>query len=208
MWRIGSIRPMPASDERKRRKYPKRHSLPMPQCPKYTNAGNPCPTRCQVVEIRGKFYKLETCVMHAPEVIRKELGIIGGARPGSGRKRKVHPLDILRQRFEAEAERYFEPFEQALSAMKAVVVGNGASAHIEMVEDVALRLAAVEKLMDRIYGRPKQISEITGADGGALEVNVPNDEERKKQLAAVLASTGALGPVIPQNASASAPTTN
>lgn len=199
---------MPASDERKRKKYPKRHDIKMPTCPKYTNAGNPCPTKCQVVEIRGKYYKLDTCVMHASPAIRAELGIHGGFRPGAGRKKKVHPLDALRQRFEAEAERYFEPFEQALSAMKAVVVGNGASAHIEMVEDVALRLAAVEKLMDRIYGRPKQISEITGADGGALEVSVPNDEERKQALAAILASTGALGPVIPQNASASAPNTN
>lgn len=199
---------MPASDERKRKKYPKRHNYEMPPCPKYTNAGNPCSNKCQVATIRGKHYKLKTCIMHASPAIRKELGIIGGPQPGAGRKKKVHPLDALRQRFEAEAERYFEPFEQALSAMKAVVVGNGASAHIEMVEDVALRLAAVEKLMDRIYGRPKQISEITGADGGALEVAVPNDEERKQALAAILASTGALGPVIPQNASASAPTTN
>lgn len=199
---------MPADETPKRKKYVKKHDLRLPPCPKYTRAGNPCSNPCQVAKIRGKYYKLNTCLMHSSDAIRDELGILNPPRGNVGRKKKVHPMDILRQRFEEEAERYLQPFEEALAAMKAVVVGNGASAHIEMVEDVALRLKAVESILDRIYGRPKQVTELTGADGGAVEVAVPNDDERKQALAAVLASTGALGAVIPQNPSASAPTTN
>lgn len=130
---------------------------------------------------------------------------------GRGRKKKQTAAQIMRQRFEAEADRYLKPFEEALEALKPVVVGNGASAHVEMHPDVALQLKAANDILDRIYGRPKQVSEITGADGDALAITVPNDDERKAALAAVLAGSGALGPVtasIPQNASAAAPTTN
>lgn len=126
-----------------------------------------------------------------------------------GRKKKVHPYDVLRKRFEEEAERYFKPFEDSLQAMKAVVVGNGGSARIELVEDMLTRMRAAEAVMDRIYGRPKQVNEITGADGGALEVKVPDDEARKAALAEILSSSGALGKnFIAPNPSASAPTTN
>ena len=183
----------------------------MPYCPATTKAGTPCKAKIGTVLIRGKTYRLKTCVMHAPEPIRRELGVTGGAIPGSGRKPKPTASSILRERFEAEADRYLRPLEEALVANKAHVVGNGGSAHLEFTEDLALRLNAMRELLDRIYGRPKQVTEISGHEGQPIEVVVPNDEERAKEVAAILASSGALGPAVrtlPQNASASAPTTN
>lgn len=201
---------------KKMRKYNATKKAPMPVCPATTRAGNPCPAKIATVLIRGKTYRLKTCVMHASELIRRELGVamgspIGGI-PGSGRKPKPTAMSILRERFEAEADRYLKPYEDALSALKANVVGNGGSAHLEFTPDVALQLKAANDILDRIYGRPKQVTELSGFEGGPVEVQVPNDEERAKGLAQILASTGALNtvltPSIPQNASASAPTTN
>lgn len=191
-----------------KKRYPKKHYIKMPPCSSLTVAGRPCPNPAQIVTIRGKNYKLKTCLMHSSEAVRDELGLLHPPRGKVGRKKKQTASQILRDRFEAEAERYLKPFEEALEAMKAVVVGNGASAHIEFTDDIALRLKAIESMLDRIYGRPKQVTELTGADGDAIEVTVPSDDERKQALARVLASTGALGTVIPANPSASAPTTN
>ena len=149
--------------------------------------------------------------MHASKAIKDELGLNDPPTTGQGRKKKRTASQIMRERFEAEADRYLAPLEKALEAMRPVVVGNGASAHVQMHPDFPTQLRAANDILDRIYGRPKQVSEITGADGDAIEVHVPNDTDRKQALAAVLASAGALGSAtasIPQNASASAPTTN
>lgn len=173
-------------------------------CTGTTRAGVDCPQFAQRVTIRGKRYQLKTCVMHASPAIQKELGI--GEHPG-GRPPKVSAPDIMRERFEAEAVRYLKPYEEALEAMRAVVVGNGASAHIQMVEDVTTRLKAAEAIMDRVFGRPKQGIDI----GGGLtpvEISIPQDDQRKQDVAAILAESGALGTVIPANPSAISPTTN
>lgn len=188
---------------------------PKPDCGQPTKTGGVCTAKIGVVEVRGKKYQLKTCVMHAPVAIRKELGLMGlapGTNAGGGRKPKPTAMSILRERFEANADRYLQPLEDAITALKAHVVGNGGSAHLEFTPDIALQLKAMTEMIDRIYGRPKQVTELTGFEGGPVEVQVPNDEERARGLAAILASTGALNtvltPSIPQNASASAPTTN
>lgn len=180
----------------------------MPPCPSMTSAGNPCPHKCQVVDIKGRRYKLKTCLMHSSDAIKDAVGVLNPPRGKVGRKKKQTVSQVLRQRVEAEVERYLQPLEDALLAMRAVVVGNGGSAHIEMVEDLNTRIKAVETILDRIYGRPRQTVEHSGPEGDSISVTVPNDEERKQALAAVLASTGALGHTIPQNPSASAPSTN
>lgn len=187
-----------------------RGNVPLPRCGQTTKAGHPCPTVCPKVTLRGKKYQLKTCIPHAGQAIQKELNFgQGGPTPGCGQKKRPNPHTILRERVEADVDRYLKPLEDALVAMKAVVVGNGGSAHVQMVEDLGLRIKAVNDILDRVYGRPKQVTELTGTDGAPLEVLVPNDDERRQALAAVLASTGALGaPLIPANASASAPTTN
>ena len=55
---------------------------------------------------------------------------------------------------------------EGLDAEKAIVVGNGPSAHVEMVPDCPERRQSGKQLWEMLHGKPAQ--EITGADGGTL----------------------------------------
>ncbi len=57
----------------------------------------------------------------------------------------------------------------ALDAERAIVVGNGPTASVEMVPDHGERIKAANALLDRRYGKPNQA--ITGEDGGPLQVD-------------------------------------
>lgn len=178
-----------------------------PLCLAPTKAGGECQATRPTIELNGKKYRLKTCLPHASKAIQEKFGWPNrsGSKPQSA-------AGILRKRFEEDADRYLKPLEEAIEAMKAVVVGNGGSARIEMVEDFQVRLRAVETILDRIYGRPRQSVEHTGTDGAPMEVSIPQSTERELAVAKILAETGALGQaggtIIPPNASASAPTTN
>ena len=54
-------------------------------------------------------------------------------------------------------------------------------------------IAAAEKLLDRVYGRPKQATEISGPAGGPIETRelVPSDADFHTQVAEVLAEAEA-----------------
>lgn len=129
-----------------------------------------------------------------------------------GKRRIPTASDIMRERFEADADRYMKPLEEALLALKAVVVGNGAHAHVQTIEDYSVRLRALEVMLDRIYGKPKQAVEHSGPDGEAMEVVVPDSKDRQLEVARVLAEVEALGSsppvIVTPNASASAPSNN
>lgn len=71
---------------------------------------------------------------------------------------------------------------EALDAERAVVVGNGPSARVEMIPDHDVRIKAYDAIMNRIHGKPSQ--EITGNDGGPLIGSlVPDMMENLKKLA-------------------------
>jgi hypothetical protein len=70
-------------------------------------------------------------------------------------------VDVLKERIEAGIDEVLKPLWDALTAERAVVVGNGPTAYVESVKDHPTRIAAVRELLDRGYGRPKQVSEIT-----------------------------------------------
>jgi hypothetical protein len=54
----------------------------------------------------------------------------------------------------------------------AVHVGrdNDGGVHTSTVEDLGAQIAAAEALLNRVYGRPRQALEHTGAGGGPIEV--------------------------------------
>ena len=54
----------------------------------------------------------------------------------------------------------------------AIITGESKEGTVvpSVIEDLAAQIAAAEKLLDRVYGRPKQQTEISGPDGGPLEV--------------------------------------
>lgn len=70
-------------------------------------------------------------------------------------------------------------------------------------EDLAAMIAAAEKLLDRVYGRPKQATELTGPDGGPVQteatvVEVAPPADRRAQILKLAA--GAVGQEPEENA--------
>jgi hypothetical protein len=74
----------------------------------------------------------------------------------AGRKKKPTPTEALRERVEGEIDKWIVPFEEGLSAERALVVGTGPEAHIETVPDIPTRMKAAESVLDRLYGRAKR----------------------------------------------------
>jgi hypothetical protein len=90
--------------------------------------------------------------------------------------------EVLRERVEDEADAVLAVYFDALGAEKAVTVGYGEDAVTELVPDYYLRLRAADALLDRAYGKPRQVQEITGEHGGPVRLSeeaVADPEVRK-----------------------------
>jgi hypothetical protein len=70
-----------------------------------------------------------------------------------------------------------------------VIVGRGEDAYAERIPDYDLRLKAAGAALDRVYGKPKQATELTGAEGGPIEhASVdPGDPETRRLAHELLA---------------------
>lgn len=133
--------------------------------------------RCRAAPLTGRKH----CLAHADEKTRETTGF-GGAQPGAGRPRAPRPHEIAQQLVEAHILRVLRPYFRTLGlelqedgqvtdcdgAIKYVWAGTEEAA-IEM-EDLGAQIIAAEKLLDRIYGKPRQVSEVTGEGGGPIEV--------------------------------------
>jgi hypothetical protein len=86
---------------------------------------------------------------------------IGGATPGAGRKPKPCVVDIIRESIEERLDEVLDAVWAALKADRALVVGNGPTARLELVPDHRTRIVAARELLDRAYGRSRQASEVT-----------------------------------------------
>jgi hypothetical protein len=146
-------------------------------CSHKTKKGQPCKAT--------PLSDVDYCISHAPEDVRDSTGF-GGSQPGSGRPPTPRAVDVLLERIEAGIDQVLNPLWDALAAEQGVVVGNGAHAEIEMVPDHKTRIAASRELLDRGYGRPKQSTEISGPDGGAITLVPPADVTEKSRKAAKL----------------------
>jgi hypothetical protein len=118
---------------------------------------------------------------------------IGGATPGAGRPRKPREVDVIRESLEARAGMIDEMLREAMLANRAVVVGNGPTAHMEMVPDWPTRITAAREILDRSYGRSKQSSEVTVITEDALTQAIT-------RLEAELAGNDPTGPEHPAGA--------
>jgi len=114
---------------------------------------------------------------------------IGGEQPGAGRPPKPKPTEVMRQLVENHVQVVMAPHFRTLGYD---VIRNEETGQLELVElpeggaklhgtsarsgriqvsehdDLGAHIAAAERLLDRVYGRPKQATEITGADGGPV----------------------------------------
>lgn len=107
-----------------------------------------------------------------------------------GRPRLPRVVDLLKERLEGEADEWLDALKAALNAEAPYTVGFGEDAYVEFVPDHRTRLKAIEIALDRVYGRPKQQTELTGADGGPVEI-VPVKRQEGAVLG-LLKGTGAV----------------
>lgn len=120
-------------------------------CSATTKAGKPC----KAAPLKDR----DVCLAHADEETRTSTNFQQGPRPGRPRSPRV--IDVLRERIEADIDRWLKPLEDGLTAERGLVVGDGPAARIEYVEDHATRIKAFREGMDRAFGRPTQTHDIT-----------------------------------------------
>ncbi len=175
-------------------------------------AGGPCgarPLRVGTV-LGGVRLSGDYCRAHDPDVpesVRfgtsaqaREASLIGGGRPPMPK-----PTDIARQLIERHVYMVLRPHFRTIGLdlhddgsttrldRGAIVTGESKDGEViaSDIEDLGAQIAAAEKLLDRVYGRPKQTQEVTGADGGPLEM-VPVAIDRGDAVAVLLAGTRAV----------------
>ncbi len=174
---------------------------------------------CKGTNSRGKPCKApplkgtDACISHSPKDVQGKAGF-GGSQPGSGRPRLPTPTEVARDLIEQNIAIILRPHFRTLgfeveTGEKGVVLvplaEGGAKLYGESregvinasdYEDLGAQIAAADKLLDRIYGRPKQATELTGPGGGPIEhdhIGIPSDEEFHQGVAEVLAGAGANG---------------
>lgn len=132
---------------------------------------------------------------HADADTRASVGFTPEAGKLGGRPRKVRPMEVERKLMEEYALAWMRPYWRALGFEVcmaedgglylvereeggAKIYGESKEGDINMTEhdDLGAQIAAAEKLRDRVFGRPKQTTEISGPGGGKIEVDVSTEE--------------------------------
>ena len=176
-----------------------------PKCRGTNKQGNPC---------KAAPWANGYCIAHQDLETRKAAGHKSGTRDGAKRDPLRVPV-LAKQIVEANATAILYPYMKALglklmrvkSTGEIVVVptpetraklfGISKDGVVKMssFEDLGAMISVAEKLMDRVYGRPRQALEISGdADGGPVQVQVASDNNRALEVSQILAMHGAIGP--------------
>ncbi len=116
--------------------------------------------RCKAWALHGHL----VCMSHADKAVQAKAGFGGSenAAKGGAAKRVPKLSELLRQRVEEQADEILDRLFGMLDAQRAVVVGTGPKARIEVVDDPELILRAIREIFDRAEGRPKSVSEFSG----------------------------------------------
>lgn len=131
-------------------------------CTGTTRKGNPC----GAWPLKGR----DVCLSHSDQETRDSVSF-GGPQPGGGRPRAPRAIEVLKERIEANIEMVLAPLFDGLLAEKGFTLAlKGGGAEFVETPDHATRIAAVRELLDRAYGKPKQSTELTGAEGGPVQV--------------------------------------
>lgn len=174
------------------------------KCKATTKKGEPCKSP----PIKGT----DRCLSHSSAKARESVGFVAD-NGKAGRKPLPKPTDVARQLIERHIEVTLAPHFRTLGyeitrndddeldivasdGGGAKLYGESKEGYIEVSshDDLGAMIAAAEKLLDRIYGRPKQATEITGADGGPVQTQelIPSDASWHEQVAGVLDEAEAL----------------
>lgn len=120
------------------------------------------------------------CISHDKEA--GERAGFGGSQPGAGRPKNPRAVDVLRERLEEQIDRVLNPLFDALEAETQAIALGAEDAEPISVPDHRIRLAAVREILDRSYGKPTQATEISGPDGGPLQIVDTSDPATRKAL--------------------------
>lgn len=143
------------------------------------------------------------CMAHQPDEVKESLGF-GGPQAGAGRPPLPKPSDIARQLIERNELALQRPYWRTLGY--DVVIGDHGPELVELDEggaklfgtskdgyvqvssheDLEAMQRAAERLQDRVYGRPKQVQEVSGPEGGPVRLEAPADARQKSRKAAEL----------------------
>lgn len=163
----------------------------------------------QGVEVSGRW-----CRAHDPDI--PDTARIAGRQPGAGRPPRVgSPLALLRDAIETDPLLVLRPYLRAAGLDIEVHREPGGKIRLQLIEgseavkiwasskdgdifvstydDLEGMMKAVERLLDRVYGKPKQGMEIAVDAKQAAPKPVPKTPERAAAVASILDSTGALG---------------
>jgi hypothetical protein len=154
-------------------------------CTGTTKKGTPC----SAYPLQGR----DVCLAHADAETRESVGFVAANGKG-GRPKLPKPTELALQLVEQHAAALLRPHFKALGLMLhddgtvtplkhgAIVVHQGEATTIE---DLGAQQAAAERLLDRVYGKPKQSTEVSGKDGtplGAMFVTDPQLAEDAREL--------------------------
>jgi hypothetical protein len=138
----------------------------------------------------------EWCAAHDPT--RPEDDRFGSkvqsARAGASEKPRTPGLmEVLRARVEAHADEILAPYFKALGVgvdRDGNPIGRGAihvyHGEATDLEDLGAQIEAAERLIDRVFGKPRQTTELTGPEGGPIEIAPPVDAVERAVRAAEL----------------------
>lgn len=119
---------------------------------------------------------------HSPAEVRDSVGFIADNGKG-GRPKNPRVVDVMRERVEDEIDKVLKPYFDILEGAVVHATYEGSVIPSDH-PDLGARMAAAERLLDRVYGKPGQALEITGKDGGPVEVNELAFEDPKVRKAA------------------------
>jgi hypothetical protein len=173
-------------------------------CRATSKTGNPC---------KASAWANGYCIAHQPEEVRKKAGHKSGTREGGGQRDPLRVPELAKRIVEANAAAILYPYVRAMGLKlmrhkltgeivavpdprgRAKLYGTSKDGRIVMsnYEDLAAMVAVAEKLIDRVYGRPKQSLTVAGdGDGSPVTVAVAGDKGRASEVAQILAMTGAI----------------
>lgn len=107
----------------------------------------------------------------------------GGARPGAGRKRTAIKHQTAREKAEGQiVDRLPWIIEKLFELGEGVAVEKFNSMGVPMVYQLPPDLGALKYLADRVMGKPTERQEVSGPDGGPIDITSTEREQAAKEL--------------------------
>lgn len=128
------------------------------------------------------------CGVHTPgHAIARHFAPGHPVHPGAGRPSKI---DQWRQAVLEEFEIWVAPYRAAVTSAVLTTTFEG-RVHVSNVPDLAARIAAAEKVFNRLFGMPGQPIEFSGRVDGQIDLSGLSLEEKRLARELLLRATGA-----------------